>query len=155
MAASDPERELTTTLHLGLRSVVAHSPATVIEEFYNQASAEEQAIIASTLAAGNESAMVFIHRGPQRGARFHLPTEGAKIGRSPECSIFLNDVTVSRTHALIEKVGKQFTFKDLGSLNGSYINNESVSEKVLVTGDEIQVGKFHLLFIGASTSGEK
>ena len=98
--------------------------------------------------------MIFIHRGAQKGARFLVTPEGVTIGRSPESSIFLDDVTVSRKHATIVKAGTNFTFKDSGSLNGSYVNNESVTEKVLHSGDEIQIGKFHLLFIGSKV-GEK
>lgn len=155
MTAVDPERELTTTLHLGLRSIVDHSPSTIVEDFFNQANAEEREIITSALSGDGTSAMVFIHRGAQKGARFLITAEGVTIGRSPDSSIFLNDVTVSRSHAAIEKGETAFYFKDLGSLNGSYINNTSVTEKALATGDEIQIGKFHLLFIGAVTSGEK
>ena len=154
MPSADENRELTSTLHLGLRSVVGNSPADLISELINQASAEERQIIDGVLSGDGNSAMVFIHRGAQKGSRFHVSAEGVSIGRSPESSIFLDDVTVSRKHASIEKVGTNFTFKDSGSLNGSYVNNESVTEKVLSSGDEIQIGKFHLLFIG-SKLGEK
>ena len=99
--------------------------------------------------------MIFIHRGPQKGARFLVTSEGATIGRATESAIFLDDVTVSRKHASIMKTGNSFTFKDAGSLNGSYVNNQSVAEKVLSSGDEIQIGKFHLLFISSHTVGEK
>ena len=155
MAKPDSDRELTSTLHLGLRSVVGNSPADLIQGLIEQASPAERAIIESALANDGNSAMVFIHRGPQKGARFLVTSEGATIGRATESAIFLDDVTVSRKHASITKTGNGFTFKDSGSLNGSYVNNESVSEKVLSSGDEIQIGKFHLLFIGSHTVGEK
>jgi len=155
MAKPDSDRELTSTLHLGLRSVVGNSPADLIQGLIEQASPAERAIIESALASDGNSAMVFIHRGPQKGARFLVTSEGATIGRATESAIFLDDVTVSRKHASISKTGNGFTFKDSGSLNGSYVNNESVSEKVLTSGDEIQIGKFHLLFIGSHTVGEK
>jgi pSer/pThr/pTyr-binding forkhead associated (FHA) protein len=155
MAKPDSDRELTSTLHLGLRSVVGNSPADLIQGLIEQASPAERAIIESALASDGNSAMVFIHRGPQKGARFLVTSEGATIGRATESAIFLDDVTVSRKHASITKTGNGFTFKDSGSLNGSYVNNESVSEKVLSSGDEIQIGKFHLLFIGSHTVGEK
>ncbi len=107
--------------------------------------------------------MVIIHRGPQKGARFLITSDGVTIGRSPENSIFLDDVTVSRKHAVISSSTDSsipsFTFKDSGSLNGSYINNNPITEKKLVAGDEIQIGKFHLLFITAvktaDSAGEK
>lgn len=153
MAAADANRELTSTLHLGLRSVVANSPSTLIEDFYNQASDEEKAVIDSALSSNGDSAMIFIHRGAQKGARFLVTPEGVTIGRAPESSIFLNDVTVSRKHASIEKTETGFTFRDSGSLNGSYVNNESVTEVALSTGDEIQIGKFHLLFICSNNNG--
>lgn len=154
MPSADESRELTSTLHLGLRSVVGNSPADLINELISQATEEERQIINGALSGDGNSAMVFIHRGAQKGSRFLVTAEGVTIGRSPESSIFLDDVTVSRKHASIEKSGTGFTFKDSGSLNGSYVNNESVTEKVLLSGDEIQIGKFHLLFIG-SKLGEK
>jgi pSer/pThr/pTyr-binding forkhead associated (FHA) protein len=154
MPSADENRELTSTLHLGLRSVVGNSPADLINELISQATEEERQIINGALSGDGNSAMVFIHRGAQKGSRFLVTAEGVTIGRSPESSIFLDDVTVSRKHASIEKSGTGFTFKDSGSLNGSYVNNESVTEKVLLSGDEIQIGKFHLLFIG-SKLGEK
>jgi len=154
MPSADENRELTSTLHLGLRSVVGKSPADLINELISQATEEERQIINGALSGDGNSAMVFIHRGAQKGSRFLVTAEGVTIGRSPESSIFLDDVTVSRKHASIEKSGTGFTFKDSGSLNGSYVNNESVTEKVLISGDEIQIGKFHLLFIG-SKLGEK
>ena len=154
MPSLDENRELTSTLHLGLRSVVGNSPADLINDLVSQSSAEERQIIEGVLSNDGNSAMVFIHRGAQKGARFLVTSEGVTIGRSPESAIFLDDVTVSRKHASIEKSGTNFTFKDSGSLNGSYVNNESVTMKVLNSGDEIQIGKFHLLFIG-SKLGEK
>jgi pSer/pThr/pTyr-binding forkhead associated (FHA) protein len=154
MPSADENRELTSTLHLGLRSVVGNSPADLINELISQATEEERQIIDGALSSDGNSAMVFIHRGAQKGSRFLVTADGVTIGRSPESSIFLDDVTVSRKHASIEKSGTGFTFKDSGSLNGSYVNNESVTEKDLLSGDEIQIGKFHLLFIG-SKLGEK
>jgi pSer/pThr/pTyr-binding forkhead associated (FHA) protein len=153
MAKPDSQNELTSTLHLGLRSVVGDSPAGLIQDFLAQATEQEREIVESALSSDGKSAMVIIHRGPQKGARFLITSEGVTIGRSPESAIFLDDVTVSRKHAVIEPstdgATLSFTFKDSGSLNGSYINNDSITEKKLVAGDEIQIGKYHLLFITA------
>ena len=154
MPSPDENRELTSTLHLGLRSVVGDSPADLISELISHANEEERQIIQGVISGDGNSAMVFIHRGAQKGSRFLVTADGVTIGRSPESSIFLDDVTVSRKHASIKKAGTHFTFKDSGSLNGSYVNNESVTEKVLTSGDEIHIGKLHLLFIG-SKLGEK
>jgi pSer/pThr/pTyr-binding forkhead associated (FHA) protein len=119
MPSADENRELTSTLHLGLRSVVGNSPADLINELISQATEEERQIINGALSGDGNSAMVFIHRGAQKGSRFLVTADGVTIGRSPESSIFLDDVTVSRKHASIEKIGTGFTFKDSGSLNGS------------------------------------
>ena len=149
MAEAEAQPELTSTLHLGLRPVIGDSSSELIKDYLATSSAEERSVLESTLAGDGSSAMVLIHRGPGRGARFLVTSNGATIGRSPESAIFLDDVTVSRKHAVIEKFESGFIFKDTGSLNGSYINNEAITEKQVSVGDEIQIGKFHLLFITA------
>lgn len=141
--------ELTSTLHLGLREVVSDSPAGHIANLLAEASPEEKAVIGQILDKGDNSAMVIVHRGPSKGARFLLDSDSTSIGRASDCDIFLDDVTVSRKHASIVKNGTSFSFVDSGSLNGSYINNEAVSSRELHNGDEIQIGKFHMLFIRA------
>jgi hypothetical protein len=156
MEQSIPSHELTTTLHLALRSVADSSPVALIEKLISESSAEEQEVLQSVMNGTGENAMVFIHRGAARGARFLITHEGATIGRAPSSDIFLDDVTVSRSHATITRDGDSFLFADSGSLNGSYINNVQTSSHQLITGDEIQIGKFHMLFIGSrSKSGEK
>jgi hypothetical protein len=151
-----PSHELTSTLHLGVRSVADSSPSGLIDTLIAESSTEEQAVLQEVMNGDGENAMVFIHRGPARGSRFLITSEGAAIGRGPANEIFLDDVTVSRSHATIKREGSAFIFTDSGSLNGSYINNEQTSSHLLKTGDEIQIGKFHMVFIGSkSTSGEK
>ena len=148
MAAEQSKNELTTTLHLGLREV-SNSPANYLEEQLATLSDEDRAVIAEIQSSEGEKAMIIIARGPQKGSRFLITADGVSIGRSAESAVFLDDVTVSRSHARIEKTGKDFVLKDAGSLNGTYIKNLSVSEHLLVSGDEFQIGKFHLLFIGS------
>jgi len=156
MEEKNPNHELTTTLHLGLRSIADSSPSALIENLIAESSSEEQSVLSEILNGSGERAMVFIHRGSSRGARFLITSEGAIIGRAPASDIFLDDVTVSRTHASIKFEEAGFVFTDSGSLNGSYINNQQASSHRLVNGDEIQIGKFHMLFISSSkTSGEK
>lgn len=156
MAKPVPSHEVTTTLHLGVRSVADSSPVALIEKLIAESSAEEQQVLQEVMDGSGENAMVFIHRGPSRGARFLITAEGAAIGRSPSSEIFLDDVTVSRAHATIKREGADFIFADSGSLNGSYINNQQATSHRLITGDEIQIGKFHMLFISSrTTSGEK
>lgn len=148
MAAEQSQNELTTTLHLGLREV-SNSPANNLDEQLSLLSLEDREVLAEIQNSAGEKAMIVIARGAQKGSRFLITAEGASIGRSSDSAIFLDDVTVSRTHAVIEKVGKKFVLKDAGSLNGTYMNNVSVTEHELVSGEEFQIGKFHLLFIGS------
>jgi hypothetical protein len=147
--------ELTTTLHLGQRESAESSPAALIESLLSASNADEQEVISAVMGGPADSAMVFIHRGPSRGARFLITSSGVSIGRSASNEVALDDVTVSRSHATIKYEDQNFRFTDLGSLNGSYINNKQTSSHTLKTGDEIQVGKFHLLFIGAQQGSGK
>jgi pSer/pThr/pTyr-binding forkhead associated (FHA) protein len=149
MAAEQSQNNLTTTLHLGLREV-SNSPANYLEEQLALLSPEDRAVLTQIQNSAGEKAMILIARGPNKGSRFLITADGVIIGRSSESSIFLDDITVSRTHATIVKKDKSFVLKDSGSLNGTYINNNSVDEHTLVSGDEFQIGKFHLLFIGSN-----
>ncbi len=139
--------ELTSTLHLGLRSVVDGSPESALSALLSSASESDLAAFSAILDGPADRAMVVIHRGPAKGARFLIDNSEVAIGRSTDSPIFLDDVTVSRKHAVIESKSGVFKIRDLGSLNGTYLKNESISESELSVGDEIQIGKFHLLFI--------
>jgi hypothetical protein len=76
------------------------------------------------------------------------PGEGRTlVGRSPECDIFLDDVTVSRRHAEIVREGDEFTIRDLGSLNGTYVNRKRIESTTLQDDDEVQIGKYRLTFL--------
>jgi hypothetical protein len=149
VAAEQTQNELTTTIHLGLREV-SNPSEKHLEEQLASLSPEDRAVVAEIQNSGGEKAMILIARGANKGSRFLITSEGATVGRSGSSEIFLDDVTVSRTHATISKQGKSFVLKDEGSLNGTYINNLSVTEHVLVSGDEFQIGKFHLLFVSSN-----
>ncbi len=149
MAAEQSQSELTSTIHLGLREVSKPSEKH-LEEQLALLSPEDRAVVAEIQSSKGEKAMILIARGANKGSRFLITAEGATIGRSASSSIFLDDVTVSRTHATISKQGNSFLLKDEGSLNGTYINNISVTEHALVSGDEFQIGKFHLLFVSSN-----
>src|SRR6478672_2969438 len=84
--------------------------------------------------------------GPNTGARFLLDDDEVMSGRHPESDIFLDDVTVSRKHAIFRRTDSGFVVRDVGSLNGTYVNRELVDEVILTTGDEVQIGKFRLVF---------
>ncbi|MFM2364439.1 MAG: hypothetical protein RLY79_108 [Actinomycetota bacterium] len=139
--------ELTSTLHLGVRSVVDGSPESALNALLSSANELDLVALNAILDGPADRAMVVIHRGPAKGARFLIDQNEVAIGRSTDSPVFLDDVTVSRKHAVIEGREGVFTLRDLGSLNGTYLNNQNVSESQLATGDEIQIGKFHLLFI--------
>lgn len=93
------------------------------------------------------SALLVVRRGPNVGARFLLDADLTTVGRHPEADIFLDDVTVSRRHAEFLRSGTAFEVKDLGSLNGTYLDGGRISGTVgLSDGAEVQVGKFRLTF---------
>lgn len=93
-------------------------------------------------------ALLVVKRGPNAGARFLLDQATTTAGRHPEADIFLDDVTVSRRHAEFRKNDDgQFEVVDVGSLNGTYVNREPRNSQILEVGDEIQIGKFRLVFI--------
>lgn len=145
MKAEQRPNELTSTLHLSLRTT-SDSSAGALDEFLATVPTADRSII-EEIAQSAEKAMLIINRGSNLGSRFLITSQGASIGRSSGSDVFLDDVTVSRSHAKIESTSSGFSLKDSGSLNGTYVNNSSVTELVLHSGDQIQIGKFHLLFV--------
>ncbi|WP_420329631.1 glycogen accumulation regulator GarA [Mycobacterium lepromatosis] len=110
-----------------------------------QAGAESAVSGVEGLLAG--SALLVVKRGPNAGSRFLLDQVITSAGRHPDSDIFLDDVTVSRRHAEFRLEGNEFHVVDVGSLNGTYVNREPVDSAVLVNGDEVQIGKFRLVFL--------
>jgi pSer/pThr/pTyr-binding forkhead associated (FHA) protein len=106
-------------------------------------SADDQATI-DALRPG--TALLIVQRGPNTGARFLLDDDEVTSGRHPDSDIFLDDVTVSRKHALFVRSGGGYLVRDAGSLNGTYVNRERIDEAQLSTGDEVQIGKFRLVY---------
>jgi pSer/pThr/pTyr-binding forkhead associated (FHA) protein len=101
------------------------------------------------------SALLVVKRGPNAGSRFLLDQVSTSAGRHPDSDIFLDDVTVSRRHAEFRLETNEFQVVDVGSLNGTYVNREPVDSAVLANGDEVQIGKFRLVFIaGPRPEGE-
>lgn len=92
-------------------------------------------------------ALVVRSGGGRAGETFHPDGERTTIGRSPDCEIFLDDVTVSRKHAVIARHGSKLTIEDLGSLNGTFVNRRRVESAPLGDGDEIQIGKYRLSYL--------
>ncbi len=100
------------------------------------------------------SAMVVVKRGPNAGSKFSLDQDVTRAGRHPDSDIFLDDITVSRRHAEIVRGPASYTVRDVGSLNGTYLNRERIDEARLANGDELQIGKFKLVFF-AGGAGEE
>ncbi len=110
------------------------------------ATAQDSDASEGNLPAGQ--ALLVVKRGPNAGARFLLDQETTTAGRHQEADIFLDDVTVSRRHAEFRKNSDgNFEVVDVGSLNGTYVNREPRNSQELSVGDEIQIGKFRLVFI--------
>ncbi|MFR9725098.1 FHA domain-containing protein [Streptomyces sp. MS19] len=110
-------------------------------------SAEAQAAV-DALPPG--SALLIVRRGPNSGSRFLLDGELTTAGRHPQCDIFLDDVTVSRRHVEFRRQPDgTFTASDVGSLNGTYVNREPIDSTVLANGDEVQIGKYRLVFFAS------
>jgi pSer/pThr/pTyr-binding forkhead associated (FHA) protein len=97
------------------------------------------------VAPGN--GVLVVRGGAQNGLRFALLDRVTSLGRSVENDVSLDDITVSRRHAVVERNGERFTVHDNGSLNGTYVNGRRITMADLAHGDELQVGKFHFLFL--------
>jgi hypothetical protein len=93
------------------------------------------------------AALVIRHGGGRTGESFALTGERTSIGRRPESDVFLDDVTVSRDHAIIVRRGGEHYLDDLGSLNGTYVNRQRIDSQRLVDGDELQIGKYKLTYL--------
>jgi len=96
------------------------------------------------------SALLVVKRGPNAGSRFLLDQDVTTAGRHPDSDIFLDDVTVSRRHAEFRREGSGYSVHDVGSLNGTYVNRERIEVAALAGGDEVQIGKFRLVYLTAA-----
>jgi pSer/pThr/pTyr-binding forkhead associated (FHA) protein len=97
--------------------------------------------------AGKGPALVVRAGGGRAGESFFPDAERTLIGRSPECDVFLDDVTVSRRHAELVRDGETFRITDLGSLNGTFVNKKRIETAELEDDDELQIGKYRLTFL--------
>lgn len=105
---------------------------------------QEESVAVAALPHG--SALLVVHRGPSQGSRFLLDQDLSIAGRHPEADIFLDDVTVSRKHAQFQRKDGNFQVRDLGSMNGIFVNGQRVDGSILEEGSEILIGKFRLTF---------
>jgi pSer/pThr/pTyr-binding forkhead associated (FHA) protein len=118
----------------------------------DEAGEEAAAGAVDALPAG--SALLVVKRGPNAGSRFLLDQDVTTAGRHPDSDIFLDDVTVSRRHVEFHREGGGFSVHDVGSLNGTYVNREPVDVATLAGGDEVQIGKFRLVYLTGPRTGE-
>ena len=95
------------------------------------------------------SALLVVQRGPSAGSRFLLDTDVVSAGRHPDSEIFLDDVTVSRRHAEFRRTSEGYTVADVGSLNGTYVNRDRIDGVALQGGDEVQIGKYRLVYFAS------
>jgi hypothetical protein len=131
--------EQTSTIALGA----------LVEDHEEHEATHDDAVDA--LAAG--TGLLVVKRGPNAGSRFLLDRDVTTAGRHPESDIFLDDVTVSRRHAEFRRADGSFTVHDVGSLNGTYLNRDRVDRGRLSSGDEVQIGKFRLVFLSGPEAG--
>ena len=87
-----------------------------------------------------------VESGPKAGSRYGLEAPVTSVGRHGEADILLDDVTVSRRHAEVERIGERYVARDVGSLNGTWLNGQRVDSAELADGDELQIGRFKLVF---------
>jgi hypothetical protein len=126
-------------------------PAVVEERDFDALTAEDEAAV-NALPRG--SALLIVQRGSNAGSRFLLDTDVVTAGRHQQSDVFLDDISVSRRHATFTRTPEGTVVKDQGSLNGTYVNRDLVDECLLRHGDEVQIGKFRLVYF-ASPQGQE
>ncbi len=97
--------------------------------------------------------MLVVRQGPKAGSKIALDSPQIQIGRHPESDIFLDDITVSRRHAEVLREPHGYDVVDVGSLNGTYVNRKRVDRAPLSDGDELQIGKFKLVYVAIEGEG--
>jgi pSer/pThr/pTyr-binding forkhead associated (FHA) protein len=133
-----PERSTDSTTTISISGLEAVEPTPDDDSIADQAAIEG-------LPPG--AGLLVVRRGPNAGSRFLLDADVTTAGRHPESDIFLDDVTVSRRHAEFRKTPEGFSVRDVGSLNGTYVDRERIDEALLHAGEEVQIGKFRLVFL--------
>ncbi|MEV0966555.1 FHA domain-containing protein [Streptomyces sp. NPDC049910] len=144
------ERASETTSTISISGIEAYEAEATGQTPLPSLSPEAQAAV-EALPLG--SALLVVRRGPNAGSRFLLDSELTTAGRHPQSDIFLDDFTVSRRHVEFRRAADgTFTVTDVGSLNGTYVNREPIDSVVLASGDEVQIGKYRLVFYGNQRS---
>ena len=141
----DPRGAVPEPTTMRLQAVEGAEPAEAVHESDHVLTKSDLATV-EALRPG--TALLVVLRGPNTGARFLLDDDEVMSGRHPDSDIFLDDVTVSRHHAEVVRRSGAFVVRDVGSLNGTYVNRSRIEdESGLATGDEVQIGRFKLVFL--------
>jgi pSer/pThr/pTyr-binding forkhead associated (FHA) protein len=127
-------------------ALVAEDQTAVLRPVDTEGLPEAEVSLPTPLKAGQ--AVLVVKRGPNAGAYYVLDKDVVSAGRHPESEIFLDDITVSRRHAEFRREADTYCVVDLGSLNGTYVNRQRIEKVELSNGDEIQIGRFKLVFYG-------
>src|SRR4051812_27284974 len=114
---------------------------------YTPEEAEEHGALTLEELGAEGPALVVRSGGGRSGEHFVPQGERTMIGRSPDCDVFLDDVTVSRKHAVLVQRDGGFYIEDQGSLNGTFLNRRRIESAELRDGDELQIGKYRLIFL--------
>jgi pSer/pThr/pTyr-binding forkhead associated (FHA) protein len=120
-----------------------------VKEDYREERSLNDSDAAAVDALPPGSALLVVQRGPSAGSRFLLDMDVVTAGRHPDSEIFLDDVTVSRRHAEFRRTPEGFKVADVGSLNGTYVNRDRIDEVALQGGDEVQIGKYRLVYFAS------
>jgi pSer/pThr/pTyr-binding forkhead associated (FHA) protein len=111
-----------------------------------ESSSPEDDVVIPLGDLSRDAGVLIVRAGAQAGTRFTLDADVTRLGRHPDSEISLDDITVSRRHAEIERTPDGYLVRDAGSLNGTYVNQDRVETAALRHGDELQIGKFRLVF---------
>jgi FHA domain/zinc-ribbon domain len=150
-ASLDPSHQLTPSGRADTTSIFSPVAAAPAEADLGDFSADAHQGAVDALPAG--SALLVVKRGPNAGSRFLLDQDVTTAGRHPDSDIFLDDVTVSRRHVDFRREPNGgFSVHDVGSLNGTYVNRQRIDSAVLAGSDEVQIGKFRLVFLTSDSS---
>ncbi len=142
-----------TTSTFALSGLVPSSTEdTAVEDALAHGASAEEAGAVDALAPG--TALLVVQRGPNAGSRYLLEADVTTAGRHPDAEVFLDDVTVSRRHAEFRRGSEGFRLVDVGSLNGTYVNRRRIDDALLSGGDEVQIGKYRLLYFPAAAVGD-
>src|SRR6202042_236212 len=157
-AVSEEQRVTDKDNDLTSDEVTVETTSVFRADFLNELDAPAQSS-SETAVSGVEglpvgSALLVVKRGPNAGSRFLLDQPTTSAGRHPDSDIFLDDVTVSRRHAEFRLESEEVHVVDVGSLIGTYVNREPVDSAVLANGDEVQIGKFRLVFLTGPKVGD-